>query len=82
MVRTQVQLTEEQAKLLRQLAASKHLSVAEIIRQAVDNFLKSQVIVDLEEKKQRAIEAIGRFHSGVSDLSEAHDRHLTEAFDK
>ena len=82
MVRTQVQLTERQVKLLKQLAASKNTSVAEIIRQAIDNFLKMQTTVDLEERKQRAIKAAGRFRSGISDLSEAHDKYLNEIFSK
>jgi len=82
MVRTQVQLTERQVKLLKQLAASKNTSVAEIIRQAIDNFLKMQTTVDLEERKQRAIKAAGHFRSGISDLSEAHDKYLNEIFSK
>ena len=82
MVRTQVQLTERQVKLLKQLAASKNTSVAEIIRQAIDNFLKMQTTVDLEERKQRAIKAAGRFRSGISDLSKAHDKYLNEIFSK
>ena len=36
MVRTQIQLSEKQAKALKKLAARRNVSVAELIRQAVD----------------------------------------------
>lgn len=80
MVRTQIQLTKEQANALKKLALSRHLSIAELIRQAVDSFIKSSAVIDIEERKKRAIAAAGRFHSGISDLSTAHDKYLAEAF--
>ncbi len=80
MVRTQIQLTKEQAQALRSLAASQRLSVAELIRRAVDAFLQSQKSIDHEEKKRRALAALGRFRSGRRDVSKNHDRYLNEAF--
>lgn len=82
MVRTQIQLTEEQANALRKLSLSRHLSIAELIRQAVDNILKSSTVIDMEERKKRAIDAAGRFSSGKRDISREHDKYLTEAFSK
>jgi len=82
MVRTQIQLTEEQANALKKLALSRHLSIAELIRQAVDNILKSSTAIDMEERKKRAIDAAGRFSSGKSDIAREHDTYLTEAFGK
>jgi predicted transcriptional regulator len=82
MVRTQIQLTEEQAKTLRKLASSRHLSIAELIRRAVDHLIKSNTVVDTGERRKRAIDAAGRFGSGVSDVSTAHDKHLVEAFQR
>jgi len=41
MVRTQIQLTEERAKRLRELSAASRRSVAALIRKAVDQFLAS-----------------------------------------
>ena len=47
MVRTQIQLTEEQAKALRKIAITSHLSVAELIRRAVkDNRDSAYYLVD------------------------------------
>jgi predicted nucleic acid-binding protein len=77
MVRTQIQLTEEQAEKLKKLAARKRLSIAELVRQGVDAVLRAETISP-EERKKRAIAAAGRFRSGVTDLSARHDEHLAE----
>jgi hypothetical protein len=37
-------------------------------------------LVDLEERRRRAIAAAGQFRSGISDLSSKHDEHLETAF--
>ncbi|MEK6583057.1 MAG: ribbon-helix-helix protein, CopG family [Nitrospirota bacterium] len=81
MVRTQIQLTEKQSKSLKKIAASRHLSVAELIRQSVDNMIKSASFVDIEERRRRALAAVGRFSSGLRDLSREHDKYLAEAFE-
>ena len=81
MIRTQIQLSVAQAKALKDQAARQNISVAELIRQAVDDRLRAAAGIDLEERKRRAIAAAGRFHSGQSDLSLAHDHYLTEAYE-
>jgi hypothetical protein len=81
-VRTQIQLTEEQANALKKLSLSRHLSIAELIRQAVDHILKSSTAIDREERKKRAITAAGRFSSGKRDIAREHDKYLAEAFSK
>ncbi len=82
MVRTQIQLTEEQAKTLKRIAATRHLSIAELIRQAVDTIIKSSAVSNTEERKKRAIDIIGKFSSGRQDISRKHDKYLEEAFRK
>jgi Ribbon-helix-helix protein, copG family len=82
MVRTQIQLTEEQAAKLKELSSSRHVSIAEIIRQAVDLAVKSSGGDSVDRQRERAAEAAGKFHSGVKDLSAQHDRYLAEAFKK
>jgi hypothetical protein len=42
MVRTQIQLPEEQVAMLKKMAVAQHKSMAEIIRQAVDFFGKAK----------------------------------------
>ena len=81
MLRTQIQLTEEQARALKQLAAKEGTSVAELIRISVDALLlRRSGSVDLEEQYRRAIVAAGKLHEGPEDLSTDHDRYLQEAF--
>ena len=80
MTRTQVQLTEEQARALRNLASAREVSVAELIRQSVDTLIQSSGATDAEERRRRAISAAGRFHSGTSDISTEHDEYLVETF--
>jgi hypothetical protein len=82
MVRTQIQLTEKQAKALKKLALSRQLPMAELIRQGVDAILISPVVLDAEEKRKRALAVAGRYRSGKRDISREHDKHLAEAFGK
>jgi hypothetical protein len=80
MIRTQVQLTEEQARTLKILAVERESSVAELIRQSVDIFIRSTAGVTMETRRQRAIAAAGRFRSDKSDVSTDHDEYLAEAY--
>jgi len=73
MVRTQIQLQGEQVALLKKLAADHHTSMAEMVRQAVDLFAKAQGAGADKEVRRRAMLAVGRFRSGVDDLSAHHD---------
>ena len=82
MVRTQIQLTEKQAKALKKLASSRQLPMAELIRQGVDAILISPVVLNAEEKHKRALAVAGRYRSGKRDVSREHDKHLAEAFGK
>jgi hypothetical protein len=80
MIRTQVQLTEEQAEALRQLAARQGVSMAELFRRGVDRLLAAEQAVSLQERRERARQVVGRFASGKRDVSLQHDAHLAEAF--
>ena len=80
MIRTQVQLTEAQIKALRQLSASTGKSIADLVRQGVDRYLTAQVGISLQERRERALRAAGKFRSGKPDVSTDHDRYLNEAY--
>ena len=80
MVRTQIQLTEEQSQKLKRVAARKGISVAEIIRRSVDNLLVSEELPDEDEIKARARSVFGAFEDRKSDVSERHDDYLSEAY--
>ena len=80
MIRTQVQLTEKQARALKALAAARQSTVAGLIRQSIDHLIQQSDIVDDTERRRRAIAAAGRFHSGQADVSVHHDQYLAEAY--
>lgn len=78
MIRTQVQFTEEQIEALRARAAREDVSVAELVRQAVEAWVATEA--SSAERKRRAVEIAGGFHSGRADVARRHDDHLSEAF--
>ncbi len=80
MVRTQIQLTEEQAAALKAKALVLKVSMAELIRRGVDLVLASQERGIGPDRIRRAIEIAGRFRSGVGDLGTHHDKYVAEAF--
>ncbi len=80
MIRTQIQLPEAQVATLKRLAAREHISMAELIRRAVDLFTAAPESGAVAERKKRAIAAAGSFHSGSRDVSARHDDYLAEAF--
>lgn len=82
MFRTQIQLTESQIRVLKRMAADRGVSVAELIKQSVEHFIRAERTANDHEQRQRAIAAVGRFRSGRSDLATEHDRYLKEAFRK
>ena len=78
MVRTQIQLTEEQSRRLKTLASSRGVSMAELIRQGLETVLASGVEKSPQESYQKAREAAGRHRSGLHDVSRRHDEYLAE----
>lgn len=80
MVRTQIQLEEEQAERLRELAARLRVSQAQLIRQALDDLLRRQAAPSDDERVTRALSVVGMCHSGLPDLATRHDHYLEEAF--
>jgi hypothetical protein len=76
-VRTQIQLTAEQAAALRDLAARRGVSLAELVRQGVGRLLADE---DAREKRRRALALLGRYDAGPADVSGDHDRYLEEDF--
>jgi hypothetical protein len=82
MVRTQILLTERQARALRRLSAEQGRSIAALVRDSVDGLLRRGGAAGHEDRRSRALAAAGRFRSGVRDLGTAHDEHLAGAVDK
>ena len=82
MIRTQVQLTEEQLNALRQLSAITGRSTAELIRNGIDQYLAERRVAKAEDRIERAVRVAGMFGSGGAGVSADHDRYLAEAFER
>ncbi len=81
MVRTQVQLTEEQARLLREMSRTGRESMAALIRRAVDQFLVNRK-PDSRSLYRQASMVVGKYAADVGDVSVEHDRYLDGAFEQ
>ncbi len=79
MVRTQIQLTEEQAKKLRELSLLRHESIASLIRKALNRFLITGKH-DLSTLYRKADSVVGKFEATHTDISVKHDRYLDKDF--
>jgi hypothetical protein len=80
MIRTQIQLTEEQAKAVKAMAKAQGISTAEVIRRAITVLLESSILFDDSTKHRRALGVVGRFRSGQHDISKKHDAYLAEDY--
>lgn len=80
MKRIPISLTLAQHERLQREAHRRKSSVAHLVREAVDEVYPD----DAERRREariRALEVIGKFHSGKTDISERHDDYLAE-FDR
>jgi len=80
MTRTQIHLTEEQRRQIQRLAEARHKTMAEVIREAVEEYMIQQI--DTEDSAAPASRAdplrdiIGLGASGITDGSIHHDRDI------
>ncbi len=78
MIRTQIQITDQQAAGLRRLAAERGVSIATLVREGIQHVLAEE---DADAVWQRALSVVGAFHGGGGEnVSEEHDRYLEQAF--
>ncbi|MBK8989895.1 MAG: ribbon-helix-helix protein, CopG family [Chloroflexi bacterium] len=80
MMRTQIQLTKNQARTLKRLAQQKQMSVSAIIRQSVDLYIAMERERPLDEQYTRALAVAGKYRSGDADLGRNHDDYLADAY--
>ena len=80
MIRTQIQLTEQQMDSLRGEAEKERISIAELIRRSIDASSTGSILPARAELKRRALAVAGRFASGQTNVSAEHDQYLDEAF--
>jgi hypothetical protein len=69
---------------LKVLATRRGTSLAELVREGVDAVLArhDSSADSSEERKQRALRAVGLFRSGLGDLAEEHDRYVFQVDDE
>ena len=79
MIQIEVQISEEQAQLLEQLAAALRVPKEELSRQVIARWLEAEAPAPVSDEV-RARAAIGRFHTGGADVSERHDEYLADAY--
>ncbi|MPZ52229.1 MAG: ribbon-helix-helix protein, CopG family [Acidimicrobiia bacterium] len=76
MIRTQISLTEAQIEAARREAERRGVSLAALIREALQHELEGG---DTQRVLERARHAIGGFQSGTSNTSRDHDEVLAES---
>jgi hypothetical protein len=80
MIRTQIQLEENQVAALQKLASERRQSVAQLIRTSVDLFVQREAGAGQADRLERAKSVIGKFSSASPDVSRLHDAHLADAY--
>jgi hypothetical protein len=74
MIRMQIQFTETEVEALRSEASQRNVSIAAVVREAVDERLsQGRRQAPRDERARRALAAVGRFSSGTGDVSARHD---------
>lgn len=77
MVRTIVQLPEDQAAALERVARRRGVSRAAVVRDALAEVLGPELAAE-DEALQRALAVAGSLRSGIPDLAERHDDYTFE----
>lgn len=91
MIRTMVQLTEEQMKALKELAKARKTSVAKLVRESVAQYVvATDKEADREAKRRRALEFLDYIENhpeefrdieGKTDVSINHDEYFVQAIE-
>jgi uncharacterized protein YgbK (DUF1537 family) len=89
MIRTMVQLTEEQLNALKELAVARNVSIASLVRESVEQYITTVTQeTEREEKRQQALAFINyieehpdefRDIEGKTDVSVNHDEYFVQA---
>ena len=90
MIRTQIQLTEEQYNFLRETAAEYNVSMAEVVRRGVNLLAQQRQKPDREALKRRALGLLQHIQQnptlfcdieGKTDVSINHDEYFVQAIE-
>ncbi len=76
MVRMQIQFTETQAAVLREVATDRGVSISAVVRDAVeDTVVNGRLKPSRQELLRRSLAAAGRFSSG-GEAARRHDEYF------
>jgi hypothetical protein len=79
-VRTQISFEDGQMQRLRRVAQQRGVSIAAVVRAAVEREVGEQE-TSRQARMKRALTAMDRaFRSGRSDISKRHDDYLAETY--
>ena len=78
MIRIQIQLTDAQAAALRRRANARRVSIAAVVREAVERELATGG--EGQVAWARALAAVGRYRGDTANVSVDHDAYLDEAY--
>jgi hypothetical protein len=81
MVTMNIQIIEEQARILNQLAANHGMSLADIIHQIIKHYIQGTSQPTTDQEAEKALTIIGAFSSEHTDLSIDHDHNLVKICD-
>lgn len=77
MKRTQISLAEDQLAALRQRAQEQGVSIAALLREAVDALLHR---APTDDAVARSLAAVGSYRSAAENVAEDHDDFLDTAY--
>lgn len=78
MLRVQAQLSQDQARRLKAMAAAEGVSVAELLRRGAELVLAHGHEESPEARKRRALAVVGAFRDEREDVAEGHDDYLDD----
>ncbi len=78
LTKTQVYLESEQQKALKKLAKKERSSVSGLVRQLVGQYI-SLIKINSGKVPRRRLSIIGIGDSGLTDVSENHDKYVGDA---
>lgn len=81
MIRTQIQLESDQYERLKELAARRSKSFAQLVREGVAHVLEAE---ERESDWDRFLTAVGSFRAedDAADVAERHDAYLADAYSR
>jgi hypothetical protein len=77
MPRLIVTLTKDQDSRVRRIARDRSISMAEVVRVALEA-LPTTPTIDRKERVRRILQASANYRSGLADVAENHDFYLGE----